>query len=180
MAILWILTLARLVSLKIASDEVGALTDAQLTSLGVATLGDRQRLRANCRQTGSILSRFLPVGKTKPYAKKQQKQKISSWTRKVVCLAEPDTDATPKACRKQMLAEAGLGGKNVTVPDINATPEEFETVLFASFPKLKNAGGFEIMLCFGNERKLLPLKGSYTPLNIRDKLGQGRIYLRPI
>ncbi|XP_033113236.1 G2/M phase-specific E3 ubiquitin-protein ligase-like [Anneissia japonica] len=98
----------------------------------------------------------------------------------MVCLSKPDADTTPRSEEKQLLIDVGLGEKTVFIPDINISPEQFCQVLYTYFPKLQDAGGFELLTCIGSERKLVTIRGKYTPQNIKDRLGQGRIYIRPI
>ncbi|XP_033099088.1 uncharacterized protein LOC117102790 [Anneissia japonica] len=121
---------------KITSDEICALSDAQLENLSVTTIGGRHRLRINCRQTGSILSRFMPA-RHSPNTKKGKHSK-TPWTRKIVCLSDPST-ITPKCWQKQQLAEAGLSENNITVHN-SINPDEFQEVLYANFPKLRDGG----------------------------------------
>ncbi|XP_033110306.1 uncharacterized protein LOC117111504 [Anneissia japonica] len=164
---------------KITTKEVQGLTDPQLSALGVSTIGDRHRLRNSCKQTACVFHRFMPA-KQSPYPQKKGKSKTQSWTRKMVCLSRPDADTTPRSEEKQLLIDVGLGEKTVFIPDINISPEQFCQVLYTYFAKLQDAGGFELLTCIGSERKLVTIRGKYTPQNIKDRLDQGRIYIRPI
>ncbi|XP_033114290.1 uncharacterized protein LOC117114710 [Anneissia japonica] len=98
----------------------------------------------------------------------------------MVCLSKPDADTTPRSEEKQLLIDVGLGEKTVFIPDFNISLEQFCQVLYTYFPKLQDAGGFELLTCIGSERKLVTIRGKYTPQNIKDRLGQGHIYIRPI
>lgn len=51
---------------------------------------------------------------------------------------------------KEILVDAGLGEKKIDIPDIDCTATNFHTLLIEAFPKLVDAGGFELMRCIAN------------------------------
>ena len=55
---------------------------------------------------------------------------------------------------KEKLVEAGLGEKKVVIPDIDCTASEFKELLLNQFPKLHDAGGFELLRCISNSQSL--------------------------
>ena len=68
--------------------------------------------------------------------------KLSTWTHKYYCLVETDEKRVPStSIKKNELVLAGLGEKNMTIPDVNCTPQEFQEALLNEFPKLQQGGG---------------------------------------
>ena len=51
-----------------------------------------------------------------------------------------------------------------------------------SFPKLRNAGGFEFLKCTPSTRclELIPFKISNAPHRLKAWIGSAKIYIRPI
>ena len=80
-----------------------------------------------------------------------------------------------------LLEEAGLGEKKISIP-INSSPEAFHALLLSSYPKLKNAGGFELLKCLSNTRELemISPRISCNPMQLKRTVGNGRVYIRPI
>ena len=118
-----------------------------------------------------------------PYSKIKQKQKVTSWSAKMVCLSGSNEEYTPStAAIKEMLLEAGLGEKKVLVPDITCAKEEFLQIITSNFPKLKKCGGFELLRCGSNSKKLevLSNKVCWSPRLLKAIIGSGRIFIRPI
>ena len=81
-----------------------------------------------------------------------------------------------------LLEEAGLGEKLIKVPDIDCSAEAFRDVLLATFPKLQGGGGYELLRCLPNSRELVVLgpKVSNCPRLLKRRVGNGRVYVRPI
>ena len=77
---------------------------------------------------------------------------------------------------------AGLGEKKVVVTDIDCSTSEFHEHLFQAFPKLKDCGGFECLRCIPSTRDLevIPSPACHTPKLLRNRIGSGRVYIRPI
>ena len=84
--------------------------------------------------------------------------------------------------QKEVLVEAGLGEKKVDISDVDCSPQEFQQQLIKVFPKLKHAGGFELLRCLSNLKSLEPLSPSITmsPKLLRSVVGKSRIFIRPI
>lgn len=98
-----------------------------------------------------------------------------------MCLAETCDDRVPTtASSRMLLKEAGLGEKVVTVPDMNNC--NLQKILVGVFPKLKSAGGFELMRCIQNTRDLevIPTRISGCARLLKCQVGNGKIYIRPI
>ena len=83
---------------------------------------------------------------------------------------------------RKLLLEAGLGEKKLTFPNIDCSAEEYRDELLQAFPKLTEAGGFEIMRCISNSRVLEQVSPSalLSPRATLERVGRSRVYLRPI
>ncbi len=81
-----------------------------------------------------------------------------------------------------MLIEAGLGEKRITFQNVDCSTEEYRQQLLDEFPKLLDAGGFEMMRCSSNRRLLECLAPSafQSPRATQDRVGPSKVYLRPI
>ncbi len=55
---------------------------------------------------------------------------------------------------KDLLAFTALGEQKVFIPDVDCTTEEFYETLYESFPRLRKAGGFELLRCLPSTRDL--------------------------
>lgn len=81
-----------------------------------------------------------------PYSRKGNGTKHGrhkSCTFKMVCLSGSSDNRVPRdAAMRENLIEAGLGARNVLVPDIDNLKEEFWDIIMSSYPKLKDCGGF--------------------------------------
>lgn len=87
---------------------------------------------------------------------------------------------TPSA--RMLLKEAGLGEKSLIIDDINCDARTFRQIILNNFPKLKAAGGFELLRCMHNSRELevLPSRIAGNPRLLKCQMGQGKIYIRPL
>ena len=112
-----------------------------------------------------------------------KKSKPSSWTQKFVCLASKDGVKVPTSMGgKEELLLAGLGEKKLVIPDVDCTTCEFHDVIITAFPKLKDAGGFELLRCLASTRDLeeIPSPICLSPRLLRNRIGSARVYIRPI
>ena len=75
----------------------------------------------------------------------------------------------------------GLGGKNVTIPNISCNPEDFRLLVLATYPKLQNGGGFELLRCKPQSRELLLIghRISGSPKLLKQHVGDGKCTLDP-
>ena len=111
-----------------------------------------------------------------------KKKESTTWVHKFVCLDTIETDRIPTTQgAKIILEEAGLGEKLINVP-LDCSPEELQDAITAVFPKLKNAGGFELCRCTPNSRELVPIatRVASTPKILKRRVGNGRVYIRPL
>ena len=113
------------------------------------------------------------------------------WTAQFVCLASRFQLKVPNANEKSYLLKAGLGFKKIKL-DLDddegivyeklSSDEKNDLGDTFGFPKLKEAGGFELMTCVANCRDLSLLSCSMSAQDIKNAIGGGqtKIYVRPI
>ena len=81
---------------------------------------------------------------------------------------------------------AGLGKAKLVFPDKKADHYKVQLFLEEKFPKLKSAGGFEVLRALGGRvgqrpLSLLPLsKEGYTITHLKEQLGQAVAHIRPL
>lgn len=113
----------------------------------------------------------------------KKKQKAAVWKHRFVCLAHKDQEKTPTTdFAKDELCRAGLGEKEVVFPSLDMDADGFKEVLFNYFPKLREGGGYQMLKCLPNSRKLDVLSMSVyrSPSSLKERVGNARTYLRPI
>ena len=128
---------------KIDPHVILAMSDSSLMRLGVETLGDRVRLKENCKQfadgerrtnvasTSSVSSsqaqQLIEERRRlfQPYSSRREKGSGTSksakrknpsrrtWTGQFVCLADRQACRVPSSSEKQILQQAGLGLKKI-------------------------------------------------------------------
>lgn len=117
------------------------------------------------------------------WQRKKRAASKSLWAHKFVCLSSLAADRVPTSqVGKLLLEEAGLGEKTVTVEDIDSGPEAFRQVLLTAYPKLECGGGFELLRCKPQSRDLVLLSPrlSFNPRWLKRRVGNGKVYIRPI
>ena len=145
-------------------------------------LGERRKATAAAEHRQN----FAPyVGKGKQRARDRPSApppKRQQWTHKFLCVPSCSTNTAPrKGSERQLLISAGLWEKLVTFPNMDCPPEEYRDHL-ETFPKLKDAGGFELMRCIPNSNQLecLPPLALCSPRNTQECIGKSKVYIRPI
>ena len=150
-----------------------------------------QRARANLnlqgnRRIGTRYSQLFlhPTKRSREHQGLHQKRcRTVSWTHNFYCLNECQQSIIPCTnYERDALLEAGLGEKRVFIPDINASGEEFRSVLYEVFPKLKDAGGYCFGKCKANSKQIEMLS-SYcltSPKVLRSRVGNARTYIIPM
>jgi hypothetical protein len=116
-------------------------------------------------------------------AAKRYKHTNTPWTHHFVCLASCDKCKPPTSgWEREMLIEAGLGEKKIYFSNIDCSAEEYRDKLIDAFPKLREAGGFEMMRCSANARVLEHIAPSalQSPRSTHDRVGRSKVYIRPI
>ncbi|XP_068737002.1 uncharacterized protein [Montipora capricornis] len=113
-------------------------------------------------------------------------QPLETWTHEVCVLARCDEDATPTREMLEELISAGLGKAKLVFPDKKADHNKVQLFLEEKFPKLKSAGGFEVLRASGGgggQRPLSllpPSKEGYSVPLLKERLGQAVAYIRPL
>ena len=114
-------------------------------------------------------------------AKPSKKKKLPTCTLKFICLASKDSQRPPAIVRERTeLANAGLGDKSIT---FTQNGELVYKMLLEKFPKLENAGGFDLSLFQrggGDDYGFHTISPPHTPTRLKDICGQAKIYIRPI
>ena len=109
-------------------------------------------------------------------------KKTKEITAKWFCLANTKQDEVPCTEDKRELLTAGLGEKKVSLPE-NSSSAQLHNMVVQTFPKLIEAGGYEFMHAEPSSRQLkaiTPGPDGYTMDYLKQFVGQGRIYIRPI
>jgi hypothetical protein len=108
--------------------------------------------------------------------------KKPAWKHKFFCLVYKDQTRIPTTdFNKEELYLAELGEKEIEFPNLDAGAEEFKEILLTSFPRLRQGGGYQLLKCMPNSRKLESLSsGVYSSPAALKRVGSSRTYLRPI
>ena len=96
---------------------------------------------------------------------------LSCGNHNFLCLAPHFTVQVPKADYKQL----SIG--------LNAGPDKLQEKLLIGFPRLCDAGGYDLFRCLPNSRTLSmlqPPQGGFTPAHLKQEVGGARIYIQPI
>ena len=81
---------------------------------------------------------------------------------------------------REVLLDAGLGEK-IRFPDMDCSAEEYREQVLEAFPKLTEAGGYEMMRCIPNSHVLEPFTSALqSPRATHERVGRSRVHLRPI
>ena len=111
------------------------------------------------------------------------KKKKIAWKHRFVCLAYYDQPKIPTTDgEKDELIKAGLGEKIIEFPSLNANGDDLSDILYSTFPKLKEGGGFELCRCIANSRKLevLTTVAHSSLYHLKERVGNSRTYIRPL
>ena len=108
--------------------------------------------------------------------------KCKEITRKFICLADKEQSETPDSEEHRELLMAGLGEAKIAVPE-ESSEKDVRELLIKTFPKLKDAGGFELMYVETRKRELRLIPPGLNGLPMKylvSFVGQGKIFVRPI
>ena len=109
---------------------------------------------------------------------KKTKQR-PTWTRTFVCLAHTDVERMPSVNDNIELKEASLGEKRLTNFLLTMTATILTKKLRSAYPKLFGAGGY-ILLRGGHSRIFQKLDPPYHVSRLKERVGQGKIFIRPL
>ncbi len=127
--------------------------------------------------------RAFMAGKNRSCPSSAEKKCKASYTHRFFCLSQCHQKIIPRNDKeKDLLLEAGLGEKRITIPDIDISADEFRDILMKQFPKLKDGGGFIFAKCRSNSKVLEPLPSLCvtSPRILRDRVGNVRTYIIPL
>lgn len=126
----------------------------------------------------------LNLFRPKPYARagargqKGSKKKIAMWEHDFCCLATTTQDTPPTPLQKAQLFQAGLGMKTLRFLDSSDAGFFHEDILEA-FPKLEDAGGYELMRTAERNNRVLyviPVPSSgYSVVFLKSIVGQAKV-----
>ena len=117
------------------------------------------------------------------HTKKQKVEKRVVWRHRFVCLAFRDQSRQPTTdADKEELYQAGLGEKEIEFESLDLSQLEFRELLYTSFPRLKEGGGFQLLRGLPNSRamELLSMAVHTSPSLLKQRVGNARTYIRPI
>lgn len=158
--------LGRAVSQPRACSSRGPVHEPTRTSLTSTPFNERRAL-------------FRPSPSRPP----KKRKKLSIWYHDFVCLARTDQDAPPSSSEKAGLMQAGLGLKTLGLCESD-DPELFMKEVVEAYPKLANAGGFELLRTADRNNfalNLIPIPASgYCCPYVKSIAGQAKVYVRPI
>ena len=100
-----------------------------------------------------------------------------------MCLASSNQDTLPDGDERASLQMAGLGEKKITLTAFGDAQDIYHELLF-QFPKLSQAGGFELLRTpEGGGRQLDVIaapESGYTVTYLRAVVHNAKIYIRPM
>ena len=113
-----------------------------------------------------------------------KKKRLPTWTHTFVCLANTDDDTAPGSKYRASLQLAGLGEKRLSV-DLYADTRELHDDILFNFPKLIDAGGYELLRSStagpGKELEIIPQPGDgYTVEYLKAVVHQAKVFIQPL
>lgn len=113
----------------------------------------------------------------------KRQKKTAKWSHNFVCLANTQAEFLPDGAERSTLQIAGLGEKKITL-DAYADSQEIYYDLLSNFPRLRDAGGFELMRTSeGGGKRLeviaVPDSGYDVPF-LKAVVHHAKIYIRPL
>ncbi|XP_019849772.1 PREDICTED: uncharacterized protein LOC109580729 isoform X2 [Amphimedon queenslandica] len=130
----------------------------------------------------SLIGRKRKSSQSSSSAKCKEK-KAATWTHTYVCLAKRDQVIIPNGQERAALQIAGLGEKTITVSR-DADSQDMYDAIILDFPKLQQAGGFELLKIPDNGGKLLSIieipSTGYTASFLKPVARNAKLYIRPL
>ena len=106
------------------------------------------------------------------------------WEHTFVCLSYMDQLKIPTTdFEKDALLKSGLREQTIQFSSINIDADEFKTIIFDTFPKLLDGGGYMFYKCLPNCCVLEPLSESVLPFVkvLKERVGTTkRTYIKPM
>ena len=120
---------------------------------------------------------------TEKAKRSQKKVKLSMWEHEFICLAEIGQTVPPSPMEKAELINAGLGPKKISLFEYGEA-FEFHDKLLHAFPKLSDAGGYELLRTLPNNNRHLcvipPQSGGYTVRYLKNIVNNAKVFIRPL
>lgn len=105
------------------------------------------------------------------------------WEHEFICLADTNQTVPPNPMEKAELINAGLGPKRLSIFEYGEA-FEFHDDLLHAFPKLANAGGYELLRTLPNNNQKLyvipPKSGGYTVSYLKSIVANAKVFIRPL
>ena len=101
----------------------------------------------------------------------------------MVCLGGKNDKVVPTSpTSKLALVRAGLCEKKDVVEHVQCAEAELLHFVIATFPKLKDCGGFDVLRCVPNSKNLesIPVDVRYLPHLLKTVVSSGRPFIGPI
>ncbi|XP_060587126.1 uncharacterized protein LOC132742678 [Ruditapes philippinarum] len=173
------------------------LSDTELSSLGLTTIGDRARFRAEVQTSGTAPPAAAPNSQgnsvsaersffpsrsfgNRSHRGRKEVQREKTWTAAIMCLSDTSQTSVPSHSEKVCLQKAGLGLKKIAF-SASGSESDLHVSLLKEFPKLETSGGYELMYCTANRRQLKKIDVKWDVSHLKSVIGgQSRIYVRPI
>lgn len=112
-----------------------------------------------------------------------KKKKLKTWTHTFFCLSKVDHYHIPDSSERVALKLAGLGEKRFSVFAYGSS-QEVQDELVREYPKLIDAGGFELLRASElGSKQLEPIEmpsNGYSVEYIRAVVKSAKIYIRPL
>ncbi len=113
----------------------------------------------------------------------KKKYRIGTWTHVFVCVADTTQELVPDSDLRGRLMMAGLGEKKIQFT-IDAEAQDINFELSSQFPKLRHAGGFELLRAQeGGGKVLTPIaapQSGYCVTYLKQVVHNAKIYIRPL
>ena len=114
----------------------------------------------------------------------KKQKRVPMWQHEFVCLSMTDSCNTPSPLERAELKRADLGSKNISIR-LDGNVQDFHEDLLKAFPKLANAGGYELLRTRerGHCKELAviePCPGGYTAEFLKSVVGQAKVFVRPL
>ena len=103
-------------------------------------------------------------------------RRLEVWKRCFVCLSSVGQNYTPGSVEKAVLQNLGLGSKQLTFYEHGSSWKLHED-LAKAFPKLENAGGYELMRM--EEKDLVVIPQPIEGYTAKAVAQHAKIYVRP-
>ena len=148
--------------------------------MSTESLASRSRILDEHRSAFCIPTRHarIPMAGHHPY---RQPARVQLWSHNFLCLASRFTGQVPERQEKEELKSSGLE-ERIHI-GLKASAQQLHQKFLLVYPKLENAGGYELLRCLPNSRsltRLQPPSGGHTPESLKGDVGQVRKNIRPL